>query len=94
MRATDAKQFPNIDATTDPFVLGGGLYSLIATGSWNTTGSATLQMLACDATTWIPAAGPITADGVTTAYLPPGQYRFAIDTATAVYLSICRVPFD
>jgi hypothetical protein len=71
----------------------GGKYMLAATATWN-AGNVTLQTLAPDGSTWVPAASALTADGSTTPYLPPGQYRFAITSATAVYVSIARVPSE
>lgn len=90
--ANDGKSFDNIDATTDPFELYGGRFGIIAHAtSWG-GGSATLNVLADDNTTWVLAATAITADGTALVDLPPGQYQVAIATATGVFFSLVRVP--
>ena len=88
--AIDGYLAENIDATTDPFPLTGGLYGMdyIGTG-W---GTVTLEKLAGDGTTYVTAATAFAANGYATAYLAPGTYRLAVATATAVYVKIVRVP--
>ncbi len=85
----DGKIFSNISATTAAFKLDGGLYgvSVIATGF----GTVTLQALGPDGATWLTPLTAFSANGFATAYLAPGQYRFAIASATAVYASIASV---
>lgn len=76
-RASERKSFSNISATTAAFELRGGEYTLdvIATG----TGSATLQRLGPDGTTWITAMTAVTTSATAvTADLPDGSYRVAI----------------
>lgn len=89
--ATESVKFENISATTAGFQLRGGKYGIAALGTWG-GGSATLEALGPDGSTYLTAATAISANGVATVDLPPGQYRFAIATATAVYLSITRIP--
>ena len=94
MRATaDGQLFANIAATTSGFALSGGLYSLNAVATWG-GGNVALQVLGPDATTWITALTALTANGGTTGYLPSGQYRVAVTTATAVYAALSRIPGD
>jgi hypothetical protein len=91
--AVDAVEFANIAATTAAFKLKGGYYicACIGTGF----GSVDLQCLGPDQSTWLatPTATHFAANGcVATGYLPPGQYRFAIATTTAVFASVAGVP--
>ena len=85
----DAKVFKNISTTTAAFVLYGGQYgvSVLGTGF----GTVTLQMLGPDQTTWLTALTAFAANGTSTVELPPGQFRFAVATTTAVYASISRI---
>ncbi len=93
MRAVDGKHFSNISATTAVFQLNGGAYTIDTVATWNSTGTVTLERLGPDGSSYLTAATAISADGVATGLvLPPGTYRFAIATATAVYVSITRVP--
>jgi hypothetical protein len=88
---TDSVFFKNISATTALFTLKGGLYGVIAHATWG-GGSATLGGLASDGSTVVTVLTAFSADGYATVYLPPGQYKFTIATASAVYLSICDIP--
>jgi hypothetical protein len=90
---TDGQKFSNISANTASFQLLGGLYGcdVIATG----TGTVTAQKLAADGATWVTALTAFaTTSGFATAYLPPGTYRFAIATFTAVYIDLSRIPSE
>jgi hypothetical protein len=89
--ATESVKFANISATTAPFGLRGGRYSLIATAVFG-GGSVTLQTLALDGTTWVPLGTAITSPGNQTYDLPPATYRIAIVTATGVYAALTDVP--
>lgn len=89
--ATDAQHFTNISATTAAFALIGGKYGVSYSATWG-GGSVTLQILGGDGATWVAALSNFTANGYSTVDLPPGQYRFAVTTATAVYLAIARIP--
>lgn len=92
MRAHDAHTFSNISADTAEFALTGGVYVVDAVATWG-GGSITLERLGPDGTTWLTAVTALTANGVSAASaLPPGQYRVAVATATAVYVTVVRVP--
>lgn len=84
----------NAAATGNPVTISnGGNYSLavVATGS----GNVTLQRLGPDGVTYITAATPVTATGITAVLgLAPGQYRAAVTTLTAVYAELTRIPTE
>src|SRR5262249_54918168 len=96
--ASDGKSFSNISATTAAFPLGGGRYGASAAAALWGSGSAKLQVLAVDGSTWIDVAtaGGTPPNFTGNAYgatdLPAGSYRFAIATVTNVYVSIWRIP--
>lgn len=93
MRSQDAVAFSDIAATTSAFSLIGGLYGIdtVATGS----GTLTLERLGGDGSTWITVLTAITAtSSYASVYLPPGQYRVAVATFTAVYVQVVRIPFE
>jgi hypothetical protein len=89
---TEAVAFQNISATTAPFQLHGGRYSAAAVATWG-GGSAKLQILGPDGATYLSVASTtdFSANGFATVDLPPGQYRFTIATATAVYCEVAQV---
>jgi hypothetical protein len=91
----DSKEFSNISATTAAFTLNGGYYMVAAVATFG-GGNVELQMLGPDQSTWLsaPTASKLSAAGTIAGYLPPGQYRFAIATATAVYCSVAGVPLS
>lgn len=91
MRAQEGQLFSNISATTASFPLKGGKYGHAAVATWG-GGSVTLQVLAPDGTTWLTAATAFSANGFAVIDIPPGEYRYAVATATAVHASIQRVP--
>ena len=95
MRATDSIKAANASATTSAAKLDGGIYTLFATATFG-GGTVKVQALSNDGSTWIDVAnGSLTAAGSAgPLYLPPGQYRINIATATAVYAALTRVPFD
>lgn len=94
MRAVDGKSFSNISATPATFTLLGGLYGIVVhAGTWN-SGSATLEILAGDNTTYVTCATAFSADGYETAYLPQGTYKLVIASASAVYAVISRIPSE
>ena len=81
-------------ASTQPsFALFGGDYAITRSGAWG-GGSVTLNILAQDGVTWVPAlAAAWTANGFQTATLPGGSYQLAVaSTATSTYVSISRIP--
>jgi hypothetical protein len=49
-------------------------------------------LIVVDGATWFNVATSITAAGLTIQQLPPGQYRVAITTATAVFIAIDTIP--
>jgi hypothetical protein len=83
--------FSNIAATPASFALRGGLYGVTSKGTW---GTAALQRLAADATTYVTVLTAIAADGYATVQLPPGIYRLLIAGATAVYVDIIAIATD
>jgi hypothetical protein len=91
----DAVLFQNISATTAAFELKGGEYMIAGAATWN-AGNIELQALGPDDTTLLsfPTALKLTANGMITGYLPPGQYRFAVVSATAVYCSAAGIPIS
>lgn len=91
--AVDGQLFSNISANTAAFTLKGGYYMVAAVATWG-GGNAELQALGPDQSTWLsaPTALKLSANGMIAGYLPPGQYRFTITTATAVYCSVAGVP--
>ena len=91
----DSKEFSNIAATTAAFTLNGGYYMVAAVATFG-GGNVELQMLGPDQSTWLsaPTALKLSAAGTIAGYLPPGQYRFTIATATAVYASVAGVPLS
>jgi hypothetical protein len=82
-----------IDSTSNQvaFQLVGGLYQIVAVGTWG-GGSVTLEQKGPDDATWLVAATSLAANGGNTLYLPMGIYRWTIVTATVVYTSVARVP--
>lgn len=91
----DAQSFTNISANTAAFPLKGGYYMVSAVATFG-GGNVELQALGPDGSTWLSAPTPLklTAAGMIAGYLPPGQYRFTITTATAVYCSAAGVPIS
>lgn len=94
MRATDSYSASNIAATTDAFELKGGYYKVAAVATFG-GGSVAFEMLGPDGSTWLVVDATnttLTAAGHGNAAVPPGKYRLAIATATAVYASVVRIP--
>lgn len=93
MSAVDGTSFSDISAATGEFYLKGGYYMVAAVATWS-SGNVELQMLGPDGSTWLsaPTALKLSANGAIAGYLPPGQYRFNVTTATAVYCSVTAVP--
>jgi hypothetical protein len=83
--------FSNISSTPAPFTLRGGSYGVSAhSSSWG-GGSATLQRLAPDGSTYVTVLTAFSADGYASANLPAGTYQLAIATVTAVYADIVGI---
>jgi hypothetical protein len=94
MRAHDSVNFQNISADTANFVLTGGAYVLDANGNFN-SGTVTLQRLGPDGATFITAATALSANGTSGSIaLPPGVYKLAVASATALYVSVIRIPAE
>lgn len=91
MNVPEAFAFSNIAATTAAFRVRGGKYMLCATATFG-GGNIQLQTLGPDAATWVNVGSSVTAAGVAVFDLAGGQYRFAITTATAVYVALSSVP--
>ena len=93
MRAQDAvKPFINSAAgTSTAFALKGGKYAVIYSGTG--TGTVDLEVMSLDGATYVKVITQITATtGYATVDLPAGTYQAVIDTFTANYLSITRIP--
>lgn len=86
----ESQIYSNISATTAAFSLKGGMYAVTVTGTWG-GGSVTLQRLAANGSTYVTALTAFAADGLQTQILPPGTYKFAVATATAVYVDIVSI---
>lgn len=91
--ASEGQFFSNISASTAQFALRGGKYGVDATATFG-GGSVKLQKLLGDTSTFqsVSAATDFTAAGYAVIDLPPGQYRFTVATATAVYCAVTRIP--
>jgi hypothetical protein len=92
----EAVKFANISATTATFSVLGGYYNVAAVATWG-GGSAKLEYLMPDGSTFVEYASSstsFTANGQVNVYLPPGQYKWVIATATAIYLDIVRIPLN
>jgi hypothetical protein len=89
--STASIKFSNIAATTPAFGLKGGKYGLTVTATFG-AGNVQPQTLAQDGSTWVGVGSQITTNGTAIFDLPPGQYRIAITTATAVYAALTSVP--
>ena len=72
----DNVSFNAINATTNSFLLRGGTYGVTCKAS--TYGTVTLQVLAGDQASWLPALTSFAADGFASVALPPGLYRVAL----------------
>jgi hypothetical protein len=85
--------FSNISATTAAFPLKGGAYGVAVQATFG-GGSVKLQIQAADGSTYlsVSSASDFSAAGYTSLSLPPGQYRFTIATASAVYAEVARIP--
>jgi hypothetical protein len=89
--STQSVQFSNIAATTAAFSLLGGIYGLTVSATFG-GGNVQLQALAADGVTFVNVGSSVTAAGLTSPlYLPPGQYRLAITTATAVFAALTSI---
>ena len=91
--STDGQAFSNIAATTSAFTLKGGKYGAAVVATFG-GGSVKLQTLGPDGSTYVSVSSgtDFSAAGYATVDLPPGQYRFTIATATAVYAAVTGIP--
>lgn len=79
-------------ANSSNFRLEGGVYVIDAVANFN-SGSITLQRLGPDGTTFLTAATALSATGASSAVcLPTGTYRFLVASASALSVSVIRVP--
>lgn len=92
MRSEQAVRFSNISADTSAFELGGGLYQFAVVATWG-GGTVSLKQLGPDGSTYLSLAD-VTANGGQQLYLPPGQYKVTVTTATAVYATVVRLPVE
>lgn len=76
----------NISATAAAFVVRGGNYGMTVNATFG-GGTVKLQKLSIDASTYVDVLS-FTAAGHQNANLPSGSYRFAVTTATAVYIDL------
>ena len=77
--------------TSPVFVLKGGLYEFAAVSASWSGGSAVLNQLGPDGSTYLSITTPITANGGALYYLPPGDYEIVFTTATGS-AHVVRVP--
>ena len=93
MRAADGYFANGISVTTEAFKLIGGLYGVDALATWGGS-SVKLQRVAGDGSTVLPVAAStdFSANGFATVNLPAGDYKLTIATATAVYVTVQRIP--
>jgi hypothetical protein len=93
--AVDGRSFSNIAATTAPFYLKGGLYMVAVIATFG-AGNVELQALGPNGSTFLSLPTPLklTANGMIAGNLAPGQYQFAITTATAVFASVSGIPIS
>jgi hypothetical protein len=82
--------YSNISATPAEFKLRGGCYGVMANATWG-GGSATLQRLSADGSTYVTVLTAFSADGYAPVNLPSGTYRFLVATATVLYVEICGI---
>jgi hypothetical protein len=91
MAATESHQGSNLAATSSTFTVAGGKFSLDVVGSWG-SGSAQLELLGPDFSTWLNAGSSVTSNTIQTLDLPSGQYRVVITGgASAVYFALTKV---
>lgn len=95
--STESVIFSNIAATTAAFTLKGGRYLFNAVATFG-GGSVALHGLMADGSTFAAVpdiagnAVSVTVAGWKTTDLAPGQYKFVIATATAVFVGVASVP--
>jgi hypothetical protein len=70
------KSFRSLLGNAGPFVLRGGLYQISAIATWG-GGNVAFNQLGADGVTWLPVVDALTANGVSTVYLPTGEFQLA-----------------
>lgn len=95
MRAHESFNYSSPTAADSAnFQLQGGAYVLDAVANFN-SGSITLQRLGPDGTTFITAATALSANGSSGSIaLPPGTYKILVASATALSVSMIRIPAE
>lgn len=97
MNVTESINFANIAATTAAFTLKGGRYLFNAVATFG-GGTVALQGMEADGASFATVpdvagnAASLSAAGWKLVDLAPGQYKFTIATATAVFASVASVP--
>lgn len=86
----NTQTFSNISATTTAFTLPAGNYGVTVTAAFG-GGSVTMQRLAADASTYVTCLTAFTAAGYANVLLPAGTYKFAVATATGVYVDVAAI---
>jgi hypothetical protein len=85
----DYQAWAAIDATPNDFYLNAGAFGLtLAAVAW---GTATLQQLQADGTTYIAVAAAIGADGYNEFHLPSGRYRLLLAGITDLTGNIAKI---
>lgn len=79
----------NISATPATFNLDAGAFGLSLSATWG-GGSAALQKLMPDGTTWVTITS-LTANGYVEVHVPAGIYQLLITTATALTGEIAKI---
>lgn len=86
-------QAQNLGSTSVAFALTGGHYGILMNGTFG-GGSAAIQKLSLDGSTYVPVVASFTANGYVNAYLTNGTYRIAPSgtVVSGLYVDISRVP--
>lgn len=96
MTTSSGESFKNTvtSAGTVTIPLSGGIYSISASGTFNSA-TVVLNQLGPDGATYITTGQTLSAAGVgdptKPLYLPAGQYAWVVGSVTSVVLSISRV---
>ena len=80
-----------ITATTDPFRLAAGRYSLRAHAADWTDQSAALSILGPDGLTYIPVMTALTGDGAVVVDCPDGLYEIVLTGSNLVAIDVSRI---
>jgi hypothetical protein len=88
---SDGFSFSAESTDVGPYPLLGGVYAISMAATWG-GGNVALQQLMPDGSTYLAILTAFTADGSALVDLPPGTYKLAVTTATALQGSLVRVP--